>query len=233
MEDNECLAPFGQKDALKFVIYRVIVTSQEYAPLHYVNEKTAEANCYPRPVFMTHEVADFIRQNCRCEFCKKPVPKTLERCDCELNTGYIIKVEYLESLFDSVLRPLLDAMYYIQKETRKSFNRNRRIKAAGTHTQSEIDALLEIQENRCFYCAEIICEDGKQSFQKDHYLALINEGKNTVDNIVLACRYCNNRKGVNNAEDFIRVRSKELDPTMRGKAKSIRAKTRAYKRKLG
>jgi hypothetical protein len=66
-------------------------------------------------------------------------------------------------------------------------------------------AILRREENKCFYCLRAIDE---QSYVIEHVLSR-PEGDNGYRNLVAACRQCNNRKGAEMAEDFLRTLYRE------------------------
>jgi 5-methylcytosine-specific restriction endonuclease McrA len=66
--------------------------------------------------------------------------------------------------------------------------RARKIAAAGSFTSAEWLALVEAHAGRCAYCGEA------GPLEADHRIPLSRGGKNTIDNILPACRKCNARK---------------------------------------
>lgn len=82
--------------------------------------------------------------------------------------------------------------------------------AAATLTLEELDffndpenrrRILEREAHRCFYCLRAIDEE---SYVIEHVVSRPN-GDNSYRNLVAACRQCNNRKGADGAEGFIRL----------------------------
>lgn len=79
-------------------------------------------------------------------------------------------------------------------------SRNRRARkrnAEGSHTVADERAQFERQKRRCYYCG---CEMIKEPFKPnsatvDHVVPLDQKGRNSPDNLVIACRDCNSRKG--------------------------------------
>lgn len=68
--------------------------------------------------------------------------------------------------------------------------RARRSEAAGTLTRRDVAELREMSGGRCAYC---LASDRKLSV--DHVTALAAGGTNDPDNLVMACKPCNSRKG--------------------------------------
>lgn len=72
------------------------------------------------------------------------------------------------------------------------------------------------QDGRCFYCSQPIWEDGREAFAKahgmlprlathlrstaEHLVARQDAGKNSQQNIVAACVWCNSRRHLGRAE---------------------------------
>ena len=100
------------------------------------------------------------------------------------------------------LRYLLNKEKYKEKvklwrqkhpEQQKIYSQNRRAKkmGAGTHTQKQVQSILELQNNKCLYCdisLDII------SKHLDHFIPLSRGGTNTEENLVWACYKCNLNK---------------------------------------
>jgi 5-methylcytosine-specific restriction endonuclease McrA len=81
-----------------------------------------------------------------------------------------------------------------------SANRRARVlAAAGSHTYAEWQARLAEFANRCAYCGI------RASLTRDHVIPLALGGSNAIDNIVPACRQCNARKRLMDAEAFLRM----------------------------
>jgi len=60
--------------------------------------------------------------------------------------------------------------------------------------------ILKREKNRCFYCLRDI---DASNCVMEHATSRPN-GDNSYRNVVAACRSCNNRKGEDSAEDFLR-----------------------------
>jgi len=84
----------------------------------------------------------------------------------------------------------------------RSANANRRaiiFADGGKVTSQDIKHQLAFQHEECFYCSVTLDE----SYEVDHFVALINGGAHSPDNIVVACRNCNRKKNRANGLDFI------------------------------
>lgn len=62
------------------------------------------------------------------------------------------------------------------------------------------EAILRREGHKCFYCRRTIDE---QSYVIEHVVSR-PQGDNSYRNLVAACRQCNNRKGAELVEDFLR-----------------------------
>jgi len=63
------------------------------------------------------------------------------------------------------------------------------------------EAIVKREENKCFYCQRRI---DASSYVIEHVVSR-PVGDNSYQNVVAACRQCNNRKGSSSVEEFLRV----------------------------
>lgn len=63
--------------------------------------------------------------------------------------------------------------------------------AEGRLTIIDVQSQLERQKRRCFYCRKQL----PNRYDLEHVKPVSRGGRNTPDNIVIACRSCNSRKG--------------------------------------
>lgn len=217
-----------------YVYSRVIMTTNEHQMLMYVEEKFADSYCDSlHPLAMTQQLSDFIRTHCRCHYCHERVHKSLARCSCSPQKSGRIIVEFPTNIFETTLLPILEHQEKIHSYKRKSRSRKLKLSGAGQHTDQEIDLLLLIQEKRCYYCATHLQKDnGATEYHIDHYVSLANGGRNEIANLVLTCPACNLRKGIEDGNSFIYRASRNLTSVSREKAKAIRRKVKAHKKKL-
>jgi len=61
--------------------------------------------------------------------------------------------------------------------------------------------ILNREQNKCFYCLKQL---KPEAYELDHVVPLSKNGDNSYRNLVASCRDCNNSKGHNDADDFIR-----------------------------
>lgn len=91
----------------------------------------------------------------------------------------------------------LNRRWYIENPERVATkNRNRRARlrdAEGAHTAADIAAQLKRQRGKCYYCGvKMIQQRGKPNSQTvDHVVPLDKGGRNSPDNLVIACLKCN------------------------------------------
>lgn len=83
-----------------------------------------------------------------------------------------------------------------REKTRASCRNRRALKrnSKGTHTISDIRALYEGQNGKCWYCGVDVGND----YHVDHFIPLSKGGSNDVGNLRIACPTCNLSK---NAKD--------------------------------
>lgn len=60
---------------------------------------------------------------------------------------------------------------------------------------SKTIALYEKQQGKCFYCGKKLWDGIKADFTVDHKNPSSRGGKKEIDNLCLACQYCNSLKG--------------------------------------
>ena len=65
-------------------------------------------------------------------------------------------------------------------------------------TASDVLARYDAQAGRCYYCGSLLTE----SYTVDHLRPLSRGGTNDPDNVVVACKSCNDSKGVLLSEEF-------------------------------
>jgi 5-methylcytosine-specific restriction endonuclease McrA len=70
-------------------------------------------------------------------------------------------------------------------------------------SQSEIDNLLNNNNNQCFYC-KIFVKRGI-NLHLDHKVPLNRGGNHHINNLVPSCASCNLRKGTKTAEEFLSI----------------------------
>ncbi len=66
-------------------------------------------------------------------------------------------------------------------------------------TKDHIDRLIAYQSGLCAYCNGSLGND----YHMDHFVPLAKDGQHSTDNIVLACRSCNLKKGAKDPLQFI------------------------------
>lgn len=62
------------------------------------------------------------------------------------------------------------------------------------------DALLDRDGNSCFWCLEEFSD--RNPYTLDHLLPKVRGGNNSLDNLVLACFWCNGKRSDMPAEEF-------------------------------
>lgn len=82
----------------------------------------------------------------------------------------------------------------IQRRVSTANRRARKRNATGKHTLKELRQQYDRQKGRCYYCHEKLDKD-RSSWVAEHIVPLSRGGSNSIDNIVVACRTCNLKKG--------------------------------------
>lgn len=181
---------------------------------------------------MTEDFAKFIHENCRCAYCKKPVPKNLEPCTCGKQKK-LIKVEFSSAIWRTTFEDAFRNYIWIDRGERTTYRRLKRIAAAGTYKKSIIKELLVVQSNCCYFCGnEFKPLNEKFDYHIDHYQSIADGGRNEIANLVLACPPCNNLKGKEYGASFSLKVSKTLTESNRKKVTNLKRRVSRFKAKL-
>jgi 5-methylcytosine-specific restriction endonuclease McrA len=93
------------------------------------------------------------------------------------------------------------------KERHTPTLRRQRVDAArslGSHTAREWGDLQRASDHRCYYCSAFCLRRPT----KDHVVPVSRGGSDRIENIVLACRYCNSAKGTMTQDEFLSLASR-------------------------
>lgn len=85
--------------------------------------------------------------------------------------------------------------------------RSRLYNSAGSHTQKDVLAKLELQGGLCYYCSAKLTE---ADHHVDHKIPISNGGTQWPANICCACPRCNQRKGSKNFWEFLSTTRTEV-----------------------
>jgi 5-methylcytosine-specific restriction endonuclease McrA len=202
----------------------------EYSPLEH-----AETFIERSLIFgMTERMADFIRSNCKCAFCSKPVHHNLDICDCGEQDSRIAEVTYpLQSLHETVIK-LAEIEAAEDWVLRKQTYRKNKLRAnGGKHSPVDIENLYSLQAGNCYYCGTTLFEqNGRKGYHIDHFVSLTSGGTNELQNLVLACPPCNLEKGVIDGKVFIKQVLPRLDEKSLSKVVTTQLQVTQYKKKL-
>lgn len=80
----------------------------------------------------------------------------------------------------------------------RNIRRARKANAVGTHTESDIRRLFELQRGHCACCRKPLLR-----YHVDHVIALASGGSNDFLNLQLLCPRCNQRKRAKDPVDFM------------------------------
>jgi len=83
-----------------------------------------------------------------------------------------------------------------KQNVKKQRRRAKELKLLSTLTEQQWENVKLIFENKCCYCGE------EKKLEQEHFISVINLGPYTHDNIVCACKSCNNSKGPKRFEDW-------------------------------
>ena len=86
-------------------------------------------------------------------------------------------------------------------------------KALGSHTPGQWRALVRSVGGRCYYCgvktdAVFLPPHHPERREKDHKVPVTRGGSDSIDNIAVSCRRCNQEKRTMTADEFAEWSSK-------------------------
>jgi len=112
--------------------------------------------------------------------------------------------------------------------------RNERVKEnGGSHTKQDLENLIAIQKNSCYFCGtEIELKSGLKKAHADHYESIFDGGRNDVQNLVMTCSSCNLKKGTLDGSHFESLIRKTRTPEISKKLGVVRRSLNSYKKKL-
>lgn len=184
------------------------------------------------------DITNFIEENCYCFYCKAPINKKLEACECDSanKDGAHLKAcfdfDWETTNEDDVYITFNDLVY---RESRRIISRKRHhhykkiLKDKGKHTNKEVLALYELQNHLCFYCGKRLNKTGKHKYHKDHYEPISQEGSNEIDNIVLTCPKCNMDKSDRSGGYYKKIMSKRLSDDQKELVREIHENVRRFR----
>ncbi len=156
---------------------------------------------------ITSDVVDFILENCKCPYCDSSITAPLAPCPCNQVSadwnGFELAAAYPAREFWDEVRRL-----YVRQHGRIGSRRRRAaVKENGGKISAEEKAdLLRAQQTLCFYCGDsLVDQDGFNRYHCDHFVALINGGRNDLANVVMACARCNHLKNRDDGRYFMRL----------------------------
>jgi hypothetical protein len=174
---------------------------------------------------ISEELATLIATKAECTVCNIPVQTISDHvgCDTQPRRRHIqinFTHEEMIAFFDLLGR---------ESARRKAFKRRLQLATSiKRHTPSQLTVLLELQEQRCYFCFRLLHNPrGDFVGQRDHFLALIAGGTDEIQNIVYACPMCNALKGAADGQKF---RTERLRAAQGGAKAGLRRIHSAVKR---
>lgn len=148
----------------------------------------------PYPLGVPEEIAKFIHENCTCYYCNAPISEELSKCACnnpsisDFDEQLHLKVRFPTNLYSAIF----ERIWKRERMRQKSAKRLKRLaENGGKHTAKDIKTLYELQMGICFYCGDELSVSGKNKYQIDHRIPIIDGGRDDIANLVLACPFCN------------------------------------------
>lgn len=86
------------------------------------------------------------------------------------------------------------------KQVKRAYKHRRRALESGGVSGRELADWAERQVKKCYWC-NVQCE---KNYHIDHYQPLARGGSHELDNLVIACPTCNQRKSANDPYEFAR-----------------------------
>jgi len=96
---------------------------------------------------------------------------------------------------------------YITSKERASIRRDELMEAGGHHKRTDLQAIFDIQEGRCYYSGDPISFE-KGGYTLDHITPLTDGGTHWPRNIALCTKYMNDSKNDTDKESFLRYLGK-------------------------
>jgi 5-methylcytosine-specific restriction endonuclease McrA len=185
----------------------------------------------PYPLGVPEDIAKFIHENCTCYSCNAPISEELSKCACnnpcisyisDFDFQLHLKARFPADLYYAIFR----RMWRRETMRQKSAKRLKRLaENGGKHTTKDIKTLYELQMGICFYCGDELSVTGKNKYQIDHRLPIVDGGRDDIANLVLACPFCNNGKLNDYYDDSIIL---SRDREMKKKLRLIRKNRNEY-----
>lgn len=173
---------------------------------YYVNNKGWYLASFQEHSALAPETQTWLEEHAICYQCKAPFTPD-EHCQkCGHELGLLIKKQDQDNLFS-----------FLKKETRRIHSKNMREErdrrkrlTPGFHTEEDIKHLFDLQKGACAYCAlPLKDKNGKNVFELDHVVPLSSGGSEWIDNILLSCKKCNQKKWKKSANEFWNKLKKE------------------------
>lgn len=111
------------------------------------------------------------------------------------------------------------------------WDRQQRVKEAeGNFTDADIKKIHSEQKGRCYYCKRKFTLTNNYTI--DHAISLLKGGSHWPENIRLACRSCNSKKGSMSERKFIKLLADEHIRKLQKQTQRLRIKLRELQKQL-
>jgi len=181
---------------------------------------------------LSQRFVNFILEHGRCSFCDSAIVSSLSKCNCSKpkSRSEQLHVRFPQSIYRSIFYPILEK----ENGRKKMAIRNERVKEnGGSHTKQDLENLIAIQKNSCYFCGtEIELKSGLKKAHADHYESIFDGGRNDVQNLVMTCSSCNLKKGTLDGSHFESLIRKTRTPEISKKLGVVRRSLNSYKKKL-
>ena len=184
----------------------------------------------------------FLSENFSCVYCGEKLNIDLSPCTC-----FKIKKTSPKYKMSYDNRDRLEELFSKEKERiknryRSEIRQEHEKAAEGSHNLKDINAILNLQKNKCYFCGKPIISDFSQflekgiiishKFEKDHLKPISKGGSHWPHNIALACRPCNQLKHNRGEVAFWNLLTKKHGEKWVQKRKALADSNRKEKREL-
>lgn len=194
----------------------------------------------------------FAQENGFCYLCGRPWTDFPAACECGRNPIHILDIRkpppwtvqpirllaIPEHPEDWGFRRKVGQWFEWEREKERNLLRAERIREARTikpgWKKSDLHLLQEWQDSSCYYCGTGFTD--QEPYQIEHLTPIAHDGLDDIENIRLACKACNYRKGTKKEKAYWsmlerkNVIAKEILAAQQEKARNLRLRVRQHAR---